>query len=334
MAGVIALFASLFTWQALGPLSCLLIGLYSTWVFGTLFYCLRLIKNHIRVPNFFINIVAQSFLFAMTVGCGTALMAVGIIAVATARTPSHEFAKAMAPFLYWQNIGAIVLVGTMISGIINGFFEIDRKMGPGVIWNWVTGKYYNPREEERIFMFLDLKDSTTLAEQLGNLRFSSLVRDFFKDLTGPVLATRGEVSHYIGDEAVLTWKPEVGVKDAACLQLFFLFQQVLASREGYYSATYGVLPKFKAGAHIGKVVATEVGEVKSEIVFHGDVLNTSARIQGLCNQLGEPLLISRELAGKLETQVDLEMRSLGEHVLKGKGSAVEIFAVRQISQKT
>jgi adenylate cyclase len=35
----------------------------------------------------------------------------------------------------------------------------------------------------------------------------------------------------------------------------------------------------KAGAHVGRVVATEVGTIKSEIVFHGDVVNTTARVQ-------------------------------------------------------
>ena len=36
------------------------------------------------------------------------------------------------------------------------FIEIDRKLGPGNLWKMIIGKFYHPREEERIFMFIDL----------------------------------------------------------------------------------------------------------------------------------------------------------------------------------
>jgi adenylate cyclase len=75
------------------------------------------------------------------------------------------------------------------------------------------------------------------------------------------------------------------------------------------------------------VVATQVGEIKSEIVFHGDVLNTSARIQGLCNDLGDDFLISRELMGRLELAGKFKAESRGEHELKGKALPVEVLAV-------
>ncbi len=228
-----------------------------------------------------------------------------------------------APSMHYSFAGCFF--GVMI---VSGIFQISRKMGPGVLGNWMLGKYHEPKEEERIFMFLDMKDSTTLAEKLGALRFSALVRDFFSDLTKPVLDTRAEVSHYIGDEAVLTWKVAPGLEEANCLRLFFEFRSRLASRAGHYRAKYGLVPEFKAGAHIGPVVATEVGDVKSEIVFHGDVLNTSARIQGMCSVLGEEFLISGELASRLGTIGDFVKVDHGRHLLKGKEHDVDIFGIR------
>jgi len=159
------------------------------------------------------------------------------------------------------------------------------------------------------------------------MKFSALVRDFMADLTGPVLATKAEVSHYIGDEAVITWQMERGLANANCLRLFFLFQSRLESRRAYYERNYGLLPGFKAGAHFGQVVTTEVGEIKSEIVYHGDVLNTAARIQGMCAGLGEEFLISGELAAKLGSREGL--RSLGSFGLKGREREVELVAVNR-----
>lgn len=224
----------------------------------------------------------------------------------------------------WAMFATVLL--TLLIGALK---QISRKLGPGILWRWVSGTYHRPRLEDRIFLFLDLRDSTGLAEQLGNIQFSELIRDFFFDLSGPVLQTRGEVSHYIGDEAVLTWLPKRGLARSNCIRCFFLMREVIESRRAYYLERYGIVPAFKAGAHMGPVVATEVGDLKSEIVFHGDVLNTAARIQGLCNELSADLLVSRDLADRLETDPALLMRSMGLHELRGKGQPVEILRVEQ-----
>ena len=54
-------------------------------------------------------------------------------------------------------------------------------------------------------MFLDLNNSTAIAERLGPLRFNDFKNDFFHDIAQPVLETRGRIYQYVGDEAVVTW---------------------------------------------------------------------------------------------------------------------------------
>lgn len=176
-------------------------------------------------------------------------------------------------------------------------------------------------------MFVDMKNSTTLAERLGHLKFSALVRDFMSDLTRPVLETRGEVSHYIGDEAVLTWQMRRGLTQSNVIRCFYLMESQIAKRADYYRAAYGLVPEFKAGAHCGMVVTTEVGEIKSEIVFHGDVLNTAARIPSLCNEFGHTFLISEDLAALVSPPPGSAFLPLGRHLLKGKVRELGILAV-------
>ena len=310
----------------IGP--AIALGLFATVVFGTCFFLLGLVRNGIRLPSFSLNLLVQTLLIALTVFIGALLTGWAGLAVTAHRSPlDDELIRTAAGIL---GSGYMLLAlggGVVLAGLVNAYFAIDRKMGPGVLRNWMTGKYYNPKEEMRIFMFLDIRDSTMLAEKLGNVEFSALVRDFFRDLTDPLLESKGDVSHYIGDEAVITWTPRQGLRDSNCVRLFFRMREAVAKRAGYYTRRYGLVPEFKAGLHIGPVIATEVGEVKSEIVFHGDVLNTAARIQSLCAQEQCPLLLSSDLAARLQLPEPYVARSLGARRLKGKANEMEIFAI-------
>ena len=110
------------------------------------------------------------------------------------------------------------------------------------------------------------------------------------------------------------------------MQCFFRMQLALAKRRDYYLREYGVIPEFKAGAHIGRVVATEVGSIKSEIVFHGDVLNTTARVQNACSEFGADFLLTEALASRLPKATWLELQPIGGVALKGKSEKVQLVA--------
>ena len=240
--------------------------------------------------------------------------------------------------LVWQILSQGAMKTAYLIGVPIFVFsvlaqQIRRKLGPGVMWNWVTGKYHRPREERRVFMFLDLKDSTPLAERLGPVEFSALVQDFFKDVGWAVEATNATVSHYIGDEAVIVWPVEKAFKDLNCIRLFFRTKKEVDDRTDYYKKRYGVVPSFKAGVHIGEVVSAEVGLEKSEIVYHGDAVNTTARIVGQCSALGCDLLVSADVAAKISGP-DYRLTSFGAQPLKGKSEAVEIFGVYEVTPQT
>lgn len=311
------------------PVPWWLLLTFPGFLFGTGFFLMGAVRSRIRLKTFLLNVIAQTGLIAVTLAVCMVLFLWFSASILSGETLFSKQILTFVARVTLVDMPVWFLLGIVLAFMVNSFFQISRKLGPGVLWNWVTGKYYTPREEELVFMFLDLKDSTTLAEQLGNLKFSALVRDFFRDLTLPVLECKAAVSHYIGDEAVIYWKPGAGLEKARCIDLFYKFRAALDERGAYYLKEYGTVPRFKAGLHLGHVVATEVGEVKSEIVFHGDVLNTTARIQGLCNESGENLLLSKELLDRLTLPAGLQATSIGLQHLKGKEHPVEVFAVRQ-----
>ena len=147
----------------------------------------------------------------------------------------------------------------------------------------------------------------------------------FNDL-GVVIENEAEIYQYVGDEVVLTWPYERGIKNDNAIQAFYRFKDELNSKASSYQAKYGITPFFKAGLHGGTVTVTEIGKYKKEIAYHGDPINTAARIQGQCNALGTDLLISRELMNSFKKE-HYHFENAGFIQLKGKEHQMELYKI-------
>ncbi len=219
----------------------------------------------------------------------------------------------------------------IVSSFVFSFVKIAmERFGKGVFLKMLIGKYKNPKEEKRIFMFLDLKDSTTIAESLGHHKYSQFIQDCFLDLNEVVLDYNAEIYQYVGDEAVLSWPYKKGLANNNCIGLFFAFQEQRLTRKEYYLQKYGVYPKFKAGLHGGALMVAEVGSVKKELAYHGDVINTSARIQAECNKHNVTLLLSEKLLKDLKIDDFSTSKLLGNVLLKGKQEEVKIHTIQKV----
>lgn len=206
------------------------------------------------------------------------------------------------------------------------FLHVNDKYGPGVLMKLILGRYHKPREEERIFMFVDIKSSTTIAERLGHIRFFNLLNDFFKDITDSIIYTSGEIYQYVGDEIVISWTMKRGIRNANCVRCFYSMQEAIQQRSARYREKYGLVPEFKGGLHYGKVTVGEIGVIKKDIVFSGDVLNTAHRIQAICNRYGVKILISKYLLDRLHLPPsDFNPQKVDTIELKGKQQKIEIY---------
>jgi adenylate cyclase len=222
---------------------------------------------------------------------------------------------------------AMVIYLLMVSALFNFLRQVSKKFGRGVMLGLMLGRFHNPREDERIVMFLDLKSSTTHAEKLGHIRYSRLIQDCFYDLNHLLVNYEAQIYKYVGDEAILSWEITAGLRNNNCLHIFYAYHRLLQERSDYYQSEYGLVPEFKAGLNLGRITVAEVGEDRREIEYHGDVLNTAARIQGKCNFYGKRLLISEELEAVLEADESLIATEIGSIELKGKEQQVGVFSV-------
>jgi adenylate cyclase len=222
---------------------------------------------------------------------------------------------------------SLVLYALIVYAIMVFFLQVNHLLGEGVLWKFLRGKYHKPREEERIFMFLDMKSSTTIAEQLGHVKFYALLNELFHEISGPVLETKAEIYQYVGDEVILTWPVKNGLENSNCVKAFFLFQERLYKNRENYQKNFGLVPSFKAGLHSGTVISAQIGDLKREIVYNGDVLNTASRIQNECNTYQKDCLISGTLRDSLKQVNGFVWEKINTVMLRGKETEVELFSV-------
>ncbi|WGQ10539.1 adenylate/guanylate cyclase domain-containing protein [Pedobacter gandavensis] len=235
----------------------------------------------------------------------------------------------------WEYMFFILVIYYFFMTFIIGFInQVNRKYGPGVLVPLLLGKYKTPKEEERIFMFMDLKSSTAIAEKLGHFKYSSFIRDSFLDINKILLSFNADVYQYVGDEIVVTWRLADGERDLSCIRFFFGCEKQFQDNANYYLTNYGILPQFKAGLHLGKVTAVEIGDIKRDIAYHGDTLNTASRIQSVCNDYHKKFLISAHALNSLDQHQQLKTEAIGDILLRGKSVKVGIFSVEGIESYT
>jgi len=234
--------------------------------------------------------------------------------------------------VFRENFPRDLTIIAMISTLLIALLQIRRLHRPGDLIKYVTGRYHLPEEVNKIFLFIDLKSSTAIAERIGNTRYSSFLIDYFHDMTDAILMSKAEIYQYIGDEIILTWYLENGIKDSRCINCFFDILTSIEMKQDTYLKKYGVHPEFKAALHAGKVSVTWIGTIKKEIVYHGDVVNTTARIQDECNKHNQKFLISEHILKNTELPEYLRSEFVGELQLKGKEKKVKIFGLKSIAE--
>lgn len=225
-------------------------------------------------------------------------------------------------FSFW----IMVIYTGFILDISLFYSEIEAYLGNGIVSNYM-GKYHKPKQEIRIFMFLDMKSSTSIAEKIGHKKYFDLLKTYYADMTDAILDTNGEVYQYVGDEIVVSWDENMGLSNNNCLQCFNKISKIFNNKEDDYLKTFGLVPEFKAGFHIGEVTTGEIGIIKKNVFYIGDVLNTTARIQAECNNHKSRTLISEKLAKKLKPDSNITFNKIKSLILRGKKEAIQLYDV-------
>ncbi len=167
------------------------------------------------------TIMAVTIVFILIVIFISVLLAFILVSIRTGKPLSDPVAwAAFKLFLKDPSHLKALIVWSFIVAVTQLLLQVNSKFGQANFWNIIRGKYNQPKKEKRIFMFLDINSSTTIAEQLGDETYHSILKDFFADITYAILNNKGTIYQYVGDAVIVVWNYEDGKENVQCIRCF------------------------------------------------------------------------------------------------------------------
>lgn len=279
-----------------------------------------------RLPFFLVFMFrTQRFLIVIII---LYLFAVVVENMIVDKIPISQWKEVLTNTAYSKFFHLSVIYIIFANILINSIRQMTRFLGETVFWKYIFGKYSTENESERIFMFIDLKSSTSIAEILDNIKYSNFLKKFYFEISFVINENRGIVYQYVGDEIVITWDIKDGLYNNNCIKCFFDIKECIKEKREEFLSEFGIIPEFRAALHIGNSVAAEVGTFKTELAYHGNVLNTTSRILAKCHELKSDLLFSGELYNRLLDKKSYNIIKVGEFILRGKMNVSELYSIQ------
>ena len=177
-------------------------------------------------------------------------------------------------------------------------------------------------------LFSDLRNFTTLSEQLGPRETVSMLNEYFEQMVDVIMGNRGVLDKYIGDAIMaLFGVPFNGSYDA---------DDAVKTANGMFRALEKLnqlrLSKQQVGLDIGVGISTGdviVGNIGSpkrlEYTVIGDHVNLASRLEGVTKTYGARVLISEYTMNVLHD--DYVLREIDVMRVKGQTKPVAIYEV-------
>ena len=217
----------------------------------------------------------------------------------------------------------------LISITIMLILRIVSFIGGKNLLHLLTGRYQRPVQENRAFLFIDLKDSTTITEQLGVVRAREFISAFIFDVSKSITDNRGDIYKFTGDGIIAVWRHDEGSSTSDAVRAVLDARDVLARRSRHYRDAFGYEAEFRAGLHAGVVVASEQGDLRRSIEFNGDHINIAARLEQKAKDYNLPLVFSEDVAADL-WGTDFEPVCFDEETIKGYSKPIRLFKLNAI----
>lgn len=186
--------------------------------------------------------------------------------------------------------------------------------------------------QEATIMFADIRGFTALSESLAPSAVVGLLNEYFTEMVDEIFCHGGILDKFIGDGLCAVF---VDVLDGSgegqasraidCgVNMLSRLRQINDAR-----AARGEVPlRIGIGIHSGLVVAGNVGSrERMEYTHIGDTVNTCSRIEGLCKEFGEPLLISSSTLARAGGPDRVRVRAMAPTVVRGKPEPLHVYAV-------
>ena len=200
-------------------------------------------------------------------------------------------------------------------------------IGIETLFHLMIGTYHRPVIEEKVLLFLDINDSTSLAERLGAVQIKSLVGKFLFDISKPITNYGGEIYLYKGDGLIALWNWNEAIRENRILRAIDAVFASVERERSEYQRQFGVVPRFRIGVHGGEVVVSEQGDTKRAIGVYGSTINIAARMEEAAKAHDVACVLSGDVVEALSNG-EQQLLPLGHEQVKGISVEIPIFQYR------
>ena len=179
-------------------------------------------------------------------------------------------------------------------------------------------------EIEMSILFTDIRDFTSLSEQMTPEENFEFINSFLRD-AGPVISKhKGFIDKYIGDSIMALFPQSANDALNAAIEMK---KHLIKYNESHIKLNQQPI-RIGIGIHTGKLMLGTVGEKnRMDGTVISDAVNLASRIESLCKRYGTSLIISEQTFGRLENSEDYIFRILDQVTVKGKKNSVSLFEV-------
>jgi len=218
-----------------------------------------------------------------------------------------------------------IVIAFSVIGIV--VMRTVHFIGIETLFHLTVGTYHRPVIQEKVLVFLDINNSTGLAERLGAVQTKSLVGKFLFDISKPITDHGGEIYLYKGDGLIALWSWNEAIRGNRILRAIDAIFASVRREQSEYQRQFGVVPRFRIGVHGGEVVVSEQGDTKRAIGIYGSTINIAARMEDAAKAHNIACAISGDLAQAF-SDGENRLLPLGDEQLKGISYDVPTFEYR------
>ena len=180
-------------------------------------------------------------------------------------------------------------------------------------------------ERKRVtVLFVDIKDSTRLAQQAGAEAWHELLDRYFGILTDAVHRFEGTVNQYTGDGVMALFGAPVAHEDdaqRACRAALEIQREVRRYADELRLKT-GINLTARVGLNTGEVIVGAIGDdLRMDYTAQGLTVHLAARLEQLC----EPGRIYASRATAVLAEGYFKLRDLGETTVHGSDAPVRVY---------
>lgn len=184
------------------------------------------------------------------------------------------------------------------------------------------------QRREVTILFSDIRSFTTITEQLPPEQLTTLLHQYFTEMTEEILTTDGVLDKFIGDAIMAFWgapidQPDHG--DRAIKAALGMMTRLKKLQSQWIEAGYPLVD-IGIGINTGVVTVGNMGSHKRfDYTVIGDDVNAAARLESLNKEYKSHIIIAEATLKKLTLKV--KTRMLGDILVKGKTKPIKIYQV-------